>query len=246
MTKVVNIFNISCICILGLCLAACGERDGAALATAPQLQGAQQEVTDIIPGAEHLARYLPVISGKRVALTVNHSSRVADTHLVDTLLKLDVDITRIFAPEHGFRGTADAGTHLTDQQDPQTGLAVISLYGEKRKPAPADLADVDIMVFDIQDVGVRFYTYISTLHLVMEACAEAGIPVIVLDRPNPNGYYVDGPVLDLTYQSFVGMHPIPVVYGLTIGELARMINGEGWLGEGLQCDLTVVPCSNYD
>jgi uncharacterized protein YbbC (DUF1343 family) len=167
-------------------------------------------------------------------------------HLVDVLLEQNVDVKRIYAPEHGFRGTADAGAKIEDQKDTTTCLSVLSLYGQKRKPTSEDLAGVEIMIFDIQDVGVRFYTYISTMHLMMEACAEAGIPVIVLDRPNPNGYYVDGPIREPEYKSFIGLHPIPVVYGMTIGELAIMINGEGWLENGVHCDLTVIPCENYD
>ncbi|MDX1477456.1 MAG: DUF1343 domain-containing protein [Saprospiraceae bacterium] len=216
------------------------------MASAPVAEVSAEQTQEIIPGADRLSRYVPMLMGKRVGLTVNHSSVVGKRHLVDTLRTLDIQIARIFAPEHGFRGTADAGEHLQDQKDPGTGLPVISLYGNKRKPSAEDLAGIDIMVFDIQDVGVRFYTYISTLHLVMEACVGTGIPVLVLDRPNPNGYYIDGPVLDTAYRSFVGMHPIPVVYGLTIGELAQMINGERWLAGGVQCDLTVVPCVNYD
>ena len=177
---------------------------------------------------------------------MNHSSRIGDTHLVDTLRRLGIDIKVVFAPEHGFRGEADAGMHIANSKDDATGIQMISLYGEKKKPSEVDLLGVEIVVFDIQDVGVRFYTYISTLHLVMESCAENHIPLIVLDRPNPNGYYVDGPVLKPPYRSFIGMHEIPVVYGMTIGELALMINGEKWLANGAQCDLQVVPCIYYD
>jgi len=200
----------------------------------------------VVPGAERLEMYLKLLEGKSVGLTINQSSMVQGRHLVDVLLENKVDIERIYAPEHGFRGTADAGAKIEDQKDSKTGLSVLSLYGKKRKPSQEDLAGVDIMIFDIQDVGVRFYTFISTMHLMMEACAEAGIPMIVLDRPNPNGYYVDGPVREPEYKSFIGMHPIPVVYGMTIGELATMINGEGWLENGVQCDLTVIACENYD
>jgi uncharacterized protein YbbC (DUF1343 family) len=157
-----------------------------------------------------------------------------------------VSVSVVFAPEHGFRGSADAGEHIADGKDPDTGITIISLYGDKKKPSAQDLDGVQIVLFDIQDAGVRFYTYISTLHLVMEACAEQGIPLIVLDRPNPNGYYVDGPVLKSEYHSFVGMHEIPVVYGMSIGELAQMINGERWLHGNLQCNLTVVACQQYD
>ena len=168
------------------------------------------------------------------------------THLVDSLLALNIPVKKIFAPEHGFRGEADAGEKVIDGIDAKTGLPIFSLYGETKKPTDEMLKSIDIMVFDIQDVGARFYTYISTLHHVMEACAENGIPLIVLDRPNPNGFYVDGPVLKPEFKSFVGMHPVPVVYGMTIGEYAQMINGEQWLSNGMQCELSVIPCNNYD
>jgi uncharacterized protein YbbC (DUF1343 family) len=157
-----------------------------------------------------------------------------------------VQVLKVFAPEHGFRGDADAGEHVKDQRDARTGLPLISLYGANRKPTATQLADVDLVLFDIQDVGARFYTYISTLHHVMEACAEQGLPLVVLDRPNPNGHYIDGPVLEPAFRSFVGMHPVPLVHGMTIGEFAEMINGEGWLAGGVRCDLTVVLCSGYD
>jgi uncharacterized protein YbbC (DUF1343 family) len=161
-------------------------------------------------------------------------------------LELGVAVKAIFTPEHGFRGDADAGKMITDQKDPATGIQIVSLYGKKRSPEATDLEDIDVVLFDIQDVGVRFYTYISTMHEVMKACADSDIPVMILDRPNPNGHYVDGPVLDLEYQSFVGMHPIPIVYGMTVGELALMIKGESWLDTEKTCDLTVIPCLNYD
>jgi uncharacterized protein YbbC (DUF1343 family) len=185
--------------------------------------------TKIIPGAERIDVYLPLIKGKRVAIFANQTSMVGNTHLVDTLRKRGVDIKAIFGPEHGFRGTADAGEKVGNYVDEQTGIPVISLYGAKRKPSAEDLKDVDIMIFDIQDVGVRFYTFISSLQEYMEAAFENSKPLLILDRPNPNGHYVDGPVLDKKYKSFVGMQPIPIVYGLTIGEYARMIAGEGWL-----------------
>lgn len=199
-----------------------------------------------IPGAWRLTEYIPMLLEKRVALVVNHSSRVGEKHLVDTLLEFDIEVRHIFAPEHGFRGDADAGSTIANQVDAKTGIPIISLYGNTKKPRPEHLEGIDAVVFDIQDVGVRFYTYISTLHFVMEACAENNVPVIVLDRPNPNGYYVDGPVLYEEFRSFVGMHPIPVVYGMTIGELASMINGEGWLANGIRADLTIIPCKGYD
>ncbi len=199
----------------------------------------------IIPGAERISLYLNYLKGKNVALVVNQSSRVHDKHLLDTLLQSDINIVKIFSPEHGFRGNADAGAHIKDSRDTKTGLPIISLYGKNRKPTPAQLKDVNIVVFDIQDVGVRFYTYISTLHLVMEACAENHKPLLLLDRPNPNGHYIDGPILDTAFRSFVGMHPVPIVYGMTIGEYGKMINGEHWLNRGIQCELSVIPCLNY-
>jgi len=202
--------------------------------------------SDVIVGADRVGLYHPLLEGKRVAAVVNQTSKVGSVHLVDTLLQLNIDIKKIFAPEHGFRGDADAGQVITDGTDPLTNLPIVSLYGKNKKPSQQQLAGIDIVVFDIQDVGARFYTYISTLHYVMEACAEAGIPVLVLDRPNPNAHYVDGPILEAEYKSFVGMHPVPVVYGMTIGEYAQMINGEQWLADGLQAELTVVPCNNYD
>ena len=186
-------------------------------------------------------------NGGGVAVVGNQTSIVGTTHLVDTLLACGIHVTKIFCPEHGFRGTAAAGAHIDNSTDPKTGLPIISLYGKNKKPTPEQMADVDYVVFDLQDVGCRFYTYISTLHYVMEACAERGIPLIVLDRPNPNGHMLDGPVLDtVTCRSFVGMHPVPVVYGMTIGEYAQMINGEGWLANHARCDLTVVPMQGYD
>ena len=170
---------------------------------------------------------------------------VDSVHLVDWLLDKGVSITKVFAPEHGFRGKADAGEKIDSRKDGMTGLPIVSLYGAHKKPTAEDLSGVDIMVFDIQDVGARFYTYISTMTYVMEACAEQGIPVLILDRPNPNGFYTDGPILKEEFKAFIGMHPIPVVHGMTVGELAQMINGEKWLEEGVQCDLQVVGCENY-
>ncbi len=186
------------------------------------------------------------LDSQRVAVVGNQTSVVEGTHLVDTLLSKKVQVVRIFCPEHGFRGTAAAGAKVDNSTDPKTGLPIISLYGKNKKPMPEQMADVDVVLFDLQDVGCRFYTYISTLHYVMEACAEAGIPLVVLDRPNPNGHFVDGPVLDTAhYRSFVGMHPVPVVYGMTIGEYAQMINGEHWLKGGVECDLWVVKMKGY-
>ncbi len=199
----------------------------------------------VLPGAYDMQSYLPVIRGKRVAIVSNQTSLIDSVHLVDTLLSLGIDIKRVFCPEHGFRGEVAEGLTVKDEVDVRTGLPIRSLYGRHKKPVPSDLEDVDVVIYDIQDVGVRFYTYISTLHLVMEACAEQGKMLLVLDRPNPNGFYVDGPVLDTAYRSFVGMDPIPVVYGMTPGEYARMLNGEQWLKNGVQCDLHVVKCKNY-
>lgn len=203
------------------------------------------EAQELEIGADRQTMYVSQLEGKHVALLVNHTSLVKEGHLVDVLLKKDINVKKIFSPEHGFRGKADAGEKLTDSKDPETGLPVISLYGKNRKPTPGMLEGLDVVVFDIQDVGVRFYTYISTMHYMMEACAENGVKMIVLDRPNPNGYYVDGPVREPEFRSFVGMHPIPVVHGMTVGEIARMINGEKWLEGGVKCDLTVVPVKNY-
>ena len=199
-----------------------------------------------IVGAERMGEYLPLLQGKRVAVVGNQTSMVGNMHLVDTLLRCGVQVQKILTPEHGFRGTADAGAKVADGVDNVTGLPLVSLYGSHKKPTKEDLADVDIVVFDIQDVGARFYTYISTMHYVMEACAENNVKFLVLDRPNPNGHYVDGPVLDMKYKSFVGMHPVPIVHGMTIAEYARMINGEKWLANGVQCDLQYVTCENYD
>ena len=201
----------------------------------------------IVVGAERTNEYVPLIFGDNTHVGVlgNQTSLIGKTHLVDSLLRLGVHIEKVFSPEHGFRGNADAGEHVGNYVDKQSGLSVISLYGKNKKPTKEQLQKIDVILFDIQDVGARFYTYISTLHYMMEACAESNIQLIVLDRPNPNGGYVDGPVLDLKYKSFVGMHPVPIVHGMTMGEYARMINGEGWLGDGKQCDLTVINCENY-
>lgn len=196
-------------------------------------------------GAERLDLYWPLIKDKKVAFVVNQTSRMGSSHVIDSLHALGLDIARIFAPEHGFRGTADAGEKIKDGKDVATGVPITSLYGKKRKPSPEDLAGVDWVIFDIQDVGARFYTYISSMHYVMEACAEQGVSFMVFDRPNPNGHYVDGPVLDTAFRSFVGMHEIPVVHGMTVGEYATMVNREGWLEQGLSCQLTVIPCANY-
>ena len=217
-----------------------------------------QNDSSIIVGANQTKVYLPILKGKRVGIVANQTSVIFKkitsqarndykfVHLVDSLLKLNINIKKVFSPEHGFRGTADAGENVKDGLDTKTQLPIFSLHGKHKKPTQQQLADLDIMVFDIQDVGVRFYTYISTLHYVMEACAENNLPLVVLDRPNPNGNYVDGPVLEKAYSSFLGMHTIPLVHGMTIGEYAQMINGEGWLNNGITCDITVVEMENYN
>jgi uncharacterized protein YbbC (DUF1343 family) len=197
-------------------------------------------------GAAQFDAYLPIIANKNIGLVINHTSLVNNTHLLDTLVALDVPVKKIFSPEHGFRGQKGAGELVDSGIDPVTRLPIISLYGNHKKPTKEDFANLDVIIFDIQDVGTRFYTYISTMHYVMEACAENNLPLIVLDRPNPNGMHIDGPVLKETYRSFVGMHPIPVLHGCTVGELAQMINGEKWLEHGLQCDLTIIAMENYN
>ncbi len=197
-------------------------------------------------GAEQTEKYLPLIKGKRVAIMANQTSIIGSSHLVDSLAKLGVTIVKVFGPEHGFRGNASAGIHVADETDPATGIPVISLYGKKNKPSKEDLADVDILIYDLQDVGVRFYTNINALARLMEACAENGKEMLLLDRPNPNGYLVDGPVLDMKYKSGIGMFPIPMAHGLTVGEFAIMANGEDWLKDKLKCQITIIPVSNYN
>lgn len=204
----------------------------------------------LVVGANQTEKYVYKLNNKSIGIVANQTSVIFNedgsySHLIDSLLKLKINIKRVFAPEHGFRGDADAGEYVNNGSDKKTGLPIISLYGKNKKPAVNYLKDIDIMIFDIQDVGVRFYTYISTLHYIMEACAEQKIPLIILDRPNPNGDYIDGPVLDMKYKSFVGMHPVPIVHGMTVGEYAKMINGELWLSDELHCDLTVIKVTNY-
>lgn len=205
---------------------------------------------EIITGAAQIEAYLNLLQNKKVALVSNPTSVVFNvknhaSHLVDTLIKHQINIEKVFAPEHGFRGKADAGETVQNGIDAKTNIPIISIYGKNKKPAPQYLQGLDIVVFDIQDVGARFYTYISSLHYVMEACAENNIPLLILDRPNPNGHYIDGPILKKEHQSFVGLHPVPVVHGMTIGEYAQMINGEKWLANAVKCDLTVIPLKNY-
>jgi len=204
----------------------------------------------ILPGALLQDQYISLLIEKKVGVVAHQASLIpksnSSQHLVDFLLYNNIDIQSIFAPEHGFRGTADAGENVKDQVDPKTGIQIISLHGINKKPKVKQLNGIEIMIFDLQDVGVRFFTYLSTLHYVMEACAENDIPMIILDRPNPNLHYVDGPVMEEAYTSFLGMHPVPIVYGMTIGEYAKMINGEGWLKEGIRCKLSIIPVKNYN
>ncbi|MDR0386204.1 MAG: DUF1343 domain-containing protein [Prevotellaceae bacterium] len=197
------------------------------------------------PAAEDLSRYIRHIEGKKTGLAINHTSLAGDGHLLDLLLKNSINVVKIYTPEHGLRGIAGAGETVDSSTDPVTGIPVISLYGSNKKPSKEQIAGIDCMLFDMQDAGARFYTYLSTMHFIMEACAENGIPLTVLDRPNPNGFYIDGPVLEASCRSFVGMHRIPAVHGMTLGELALMINAEKWLSGGMTCELTVVPCTGY-
>jgi uncharacterized protein YbbC (DUF1343 family) len=230
-----------------------------------QMADGRPQVEEIMTGAENLDRNISILQGKRVGIVTNQTGILkyypvlrnlpkdvtcaepaqATGSVVDFLLNRQIDLKKIFAPEHGFRGTADAGEHVKDGKDVKTGLPIISLYGDNKKPKPEQLAGIDVLVFDLQDVGARFYTYISSLHYIMEACAEQNIELIVLDRPNPNGSIVDGPTLEKENSSFIGMHAIPVLHGMTIGEYAKMINGEKWLKNGVQCKLTVIECTNY-
>ncbi len=209
------------------------------------LVNAQIKRKSIRVGAERTERYLTILKNKKIAVLANQSSLIGNTHLVDSLIKLSIDVKKVFCPEHGFRGDADAGEQIKNYKDPKTHLPVISLYGASKKPSVKDLTGIDYLIFDLQDVGVRFYTYISSLKYVMEACAENEVKLIVLDRPNPNGFYIDGPIREEAFSSFVGIAPIPVVHGLTVGEFAKMANGQGWLANGKICELTVITCENY-
>ncbi|MBD1396640.1 DUF1343 domain-containing protein [Pontibacter sp. JH31] len=217
----------------------------AAEAQAQQPHTAEAHSQAIVTGADQTAAYLPYLRGKRVGMVVNPTSVIGRTLSVDSLQALGVNIVKVFGPEHGFRGDASAGVKVDDSVDPKTGIQVVSLYGKRNKPTQEDLADIDLMIFDIQDVGARFYTYTITLHRVMEACAENGIELMVLDRPNPNGFLVDGPILEPELKSGIGMNPIPISHGLTVGEFAQMVNGEGWLANGIQCKLNIVKVMNY-
>lgn len=210
-----------------------------------QMSSAQRYARTIVTGADQLDSWLPQLKGKKVALLVNQTSVIKNTHLADTLQSRGIQLVKIFAPEHGFRGTADAGEQVKNGVDVKTGISITSMYGASKKPSKESMKGIDLVVFDIQDVGARFYTYISSLQYMMEACAQANLPLMVLDRPNPNGFYVDGPVLEPAFKSFVGMQCIPVVHGMTVGEYARMLNGEGWLSGKRKCKLTVIPCQQY-
>lgn len=238
--------------ILSLLLCACGPSTTVAFNPAvPNPYKIKAEDIDkpkkgkLLTGAEQTALYVPYLKGKRVGMVVNPTSIIGKSTTVDSLLELGVNIVKIFGPEHGFRGNASAGMHIDDDVDAKTGIQAISLYGNHSTPTKQDLDDVDIMIFDIQDVGVRFYTYINTLQHVMEACADYGKELLILDRPNPNGFYVDGPVLDLRFKSGIGLKPIPAVHGLTVGEYAQMLNGEGWLDNKLKCKIKIIPVANY-
>ncbi|WP_372625511.1 exo-beta-N-acetylmuramidase NamZ domain-containing protein [Arsukibacterium sp.] len=222
--------------LLLICLAACGDSRSQQPSTA---------ASPVTSGAEQLAAYLPLLKDKRVGLLVNQTSRIGQQHLVDVLLANQVNIVSIFAPEHGFRGDHDAGAKVSSGTDSKTGIPLLSLYGANKAPSAAQMQALDIVIFDIQDVGVRYYTYISSMHYLLQAAAEHNVAMLVLDRPNPNGRYLDGPVLDLAYQSFVGMHPIPLLHGMTVAELALMIKGERWIKDADKLELTVVPVANY-
>lgn len=200
----------------------------------------------IIPGADQTEKYIPYLKGKRVAILANPTSRIGNKHLVDSLKARGINIVKVFGPEHGFRGKASAGINVADQTDPDTGIPIISLYGPKKKPSKEDMADVDLMIYDVQDVGCRFFTYINVLVGLMETCAAYNKELLILDRPNPNGYLIDGPILDMSLKSGIGMFPLPISHGLTVAEFAKMANGEGWLAGKAKCKLKIIPVANYD
>jgi uncharacterized protein YbbC (DUF1343 family) len=232
-----KLLSISIIISLGFCVCSSSrQREQAIVAGEKQIK----------TGAEQTEKYVPYLRGKRVAILANQTSVIGNTHLVDSLKTLQVNIVKVFGPEHGFRGNASAGARVVDEIDPATHIPIISLYGTKNKPSKEDLADVDIMVYDLQDVGCRFYTNINALARLMEACYENGKELLILDRPNPNGYLVDGAILDMKYKSGIGMFPIPMSHGLTVGEFAQMANGEGWLKDKVKCNIKIIPVANYD
>jgi len=231
--------------ILLFSLAACGGTEPQQPKTPAEPDTPEVLGPAVTTGAQALMSQLDLLTSKKIGIVANHTSVVEGVHLVDTLLASGQQVMKVFSPEHGFRGDADAGQRVKSSVDPRTGLPIVSLYGKNKKPQADQIADLDVVVFDIQDVGTRFYTYLSTLAYVMEACAEQGKQFIVLDRPNPNGWYVDGPVLQDQYSSFIGLHEIPIVHGMTLGEYAELLNGEKWLKEGIQADLTVVKCEGY-
>ena len=255
------------IIVIVLVLISCGNKTNSDSATNSEIRNESEFTTrlddSIIIGANRIGVYIPLLKGKRIGIVANQTStmsvmerkaidastmgsKMTSYHLVDYLNNYGgITVSKVFAPEHGFRGKADAGELLKDGVDTKTGIPIVSIYAKNKKPSPEQLANLDIVIFDIQDVGARFYTYISSLHYVMEACAEAGIPMLIFDRPNPNGHFIDGPILEPEHESFVGMHPIPVVHGMTIGEYAKMINGEGWLKDKIACDITVIDMQNY-
>lgn len=228
-----NLWNLICACVAVCTLV---------ISTHAQ----SKKPTQIITGAEQLDQYLPYLAGKRVAMLANKTTIIGKTHLVDSLKDLGVNIVKVFGPEHGFRGNASAGVNVVDEVDPATGIPIISLYGKKNKPSPKDMADVDVMIYDLQDVGVRFYTNINALSRLMEACAESDKELLILDRPNPNAYLIDGPILDMKFKSGIGMFPLPMSHGLTVAEFAQMANGEGWLTNGVKCKLKIIRVANYD
>ncbi len=205
----------------------------------------QSAIAQIRTGADQTEEYLDYLKGKRIGMVLNQTSIIGEKSSVDSLVALGVNIVKVFGPEHGFRGDVGAGVTVGDATDPATGVKIVSLYGKTNKPTKAMLEDLDLVIFDIQDIGVRYYTYLGTLHRVMEACAQNGKELLILDRPNPNGYFVDGPILDMKYKSGIGMHPVPVTHGMTVGEYAKMINGQGWLENGVQCKLKIIPVANY-
>jgi uncharacterized protein YbbC (DUF1343 family) len=217
-------------------------------ACSPKISAKKSDSTEnsIRTGAEQTELYLPLLKGKRVAMMANQTSIIGKTHLVDSLQKLGINIVKVFGPEHGFRGNASAGAHVADEKDERTGIQIVSLYGKKNKPTQEDLKDVDIVIYDLQDVGVRFYTNINALSRLMEACEESKKTLLILDRPNPNAYLIDGPILDMKYKSGIGMFPIPMSHGLTVGEFAQMANGEGWLKDQVKADLVIIPVANYN